>query len=163
MCTYQYTFANVYIMSMLFFMCVTNPNFQYNEQEAWSVVGTGERSRELKRDLPVQATATTTANQLLQTLSSYRPTEQDINNTIPTHPLIDMRHAKSLLSKFQTLDYLEISLGFILTKYMCRCLAVFICCICINLANKGIHSMVKYVTNVFPCIENYSFMQRHII
>ena len=74
-----------------------------------------------------------------------------------------MRHAKPLPSKFQTLDYLEISLGIIPTKYMCRCLAVFICYICINLANKGIHSMVKYATNIFPCIGNYRFMQRHII
>ena len=61
-----------------------------------------------------------------------------------------MQIVKSLPSKFPILDYFEISLCFIPIKYMCRCLAVFICYICINLVNKGIHSMVKYVTNIFP-------------
>ena len=74
-----------------------------------------------------------------------------------------MHRLKSLPSKFQILDYLEISLFFIPIKYMCRCLVVFICYICINLANKGIDIMVKYVTNIFPCIENYRFMQMYII
>ena len=153
MCTYRYTFANVYIMTMLFFMCVTNPNFQYNEQEAWSVVGTGERSRALKRDLPVQATATTTANQLLQTLSSYRPTEQDINNTIPTHPLIDMRHAKYLASKFLILDYFRNIYMYYTYQIYVQMISCFICNIYINLVNKGIHSMIKCVTNIFQCID----------